>query len=163
MNYAVMRQAVVMQMTWPGAPTIYYGDESGVCGWTDPDSRRSYPWGRENHELQDFHRYMCRIHAAYDACRKGSLIPLLMEEDLVSYGRVLNDEKIIVFVYTGEEEKLLDLPVWRLGVREYDSVRRLILTTDSNYNVGVAEYAVQNGILSVRIKKNSAGVFAARE
>ena len=162
-NYAVMRQAVVMQMTWPGAPTIYYGDESGVCGWTDPDSRRSYPWGRENHELQDFHRYMCRIHAAYDACRRGSLIPLLMEEDLVSYGRVLNDEKIIVFVYTGEGEKLLDLPVWRLGVREYDSVRRLILTTDSYYNVGVAEYAVQNGILSVTIKKNSAGVFAARE
>ncbi|MBQ7535839.1 MAG: glycoside hydrolase family 13 protein [Stomatobaculum sp.] len=162
-NYAVMRQAVVMQMTWPGAPTIYYGDESGVCGWTDPDSRRTYPWGRENHELQDFHRYMCRIHQAFDACRRGSLVPLLMQEDLVSYGRVLYEEKIIVFVYTGEEEKILDLPVWRLGIREYDNVRRLILTTDSNYNVGVAEYAVQNGILSLRIKKNSAGVFAAQE
>ncbi len=40
-----------MQMTWPGAPTIYYGDEAGVCGWTDPDSRRTYPWGGENLEL----------------------------------------------------------------------------------------------------------------
>ena len=162
-DYAVMRQAVVMQMTWPGAPTIYYGDESGVCGWTDPDSRRTYPWGRENHELQDFHRYMCQVHEAYEACRRGSLIPLLMQDDLVSYGRVLNDEKIIVFVYTGEEERILDLPVWRLGVREYDTVRRLILTTGSNYNVGVAEYAVQNGVLSLRIKSNSAGVFAAEE
>lgn len=162
-DYAVMRQAVVMQMTWPGAPTIYYGDESGVCGWTDPDSRRTYPWGRENHELQDFHRYMCQVHEAYEACRRGSLIPLLMQDDLVSYGRVLNDEKIIVFVYTGEQERILDLPVWRLGVREYDTVRRLILTTGSNYNVGVAEYAVQNGVLSLRIKSNSAGVFAAEE
>ena len=34
------------QMTWPGAPTVYYGDEAGVCGWTDPDSRRTYPRGR---------------------------------------------------------------------------------------------------------------------
>ncbi|MFQ8840463.1 MAG: alpha-amylase family glycosyl hydrolase [Clostridium fessum] len=34
---------------WPGAPTIYYGDEAGVCGWTDPDSRRTYPWGGESH------------------------------------------------------------------------------------------------------------------
>ena len=81
----------------------------------------------------------------------------------MSYGRVLNDEKIIVFVYTGEEERILDLPVWRLGVREYDTVRRLILTTESNDNVGVAEYAVQNGVLSLRIKSNSAGVFAAEE
>ena len=42
----VLREAVVIQMTWPGAPTLYYGDEAGVCGWTDPDSRRTYPWGR---------------------------------------------------------------------------------------------------------------------
>ena len=31
-NHAVMREAVVVQMTWVGAPTIYYGDEAGVCG-----------------------------------------------------------------------------------------------------------------------------------
>lgn len=42
-NVAVMREAVVMQMTWPGAPTVYYGDEAGVCGFTDPDNRRTYP------------------------------------------------------------------------------------------------------------------------
>ena len=46
----VLREAVVIQMTWPGAPTLYYGDEAGVCGWTDPDSRRTYPWGKEDLE-----------------------------------------------------------------------------------------------------------------
>ena len=45
---AVMREAVVIQMTWPGAPTVYYGDEAGVCGFTDPDNRSTYPWGRED-------------------------------------------------------------------------------------------------------------------
>ena len=40
---AVFREAIVMQMTWPGAPTIYYGDEVGLCGFTDPDNRRTYP------------------------------------------------------------------------------------------------------------------------
>ncbi len=161
-SYAVMRQAVVIQMSWPGAPTIYYGDESGVCGWTDPDSRRTYPWGRENHELQEFHRYMCRIHKGCPCLRKGSLIPLLMKENLISYGRVLGDEKVIVCVYTGQEEMTLDLPVWRLGVKEYENVQRLMLTTDSNYNVGAAEYAVQNGVLTVRMVKNSAVLFASR-
>ena len=42
-NKGVFKEAVVVQMTWPGAPTIYYGDEAGVCGWTDPDNRRTYP------------------------------------------------------------------------------------------------------------------------
>ncbi len=50
-----------IQMTWPGAPTIYYGDEAGVCGWTDPDNRRTYPWGNEDLELIEFHRYMTGI------------------------------------------------------------------------------------------------------
>ena len=39
---AIFKQGVVMQMTLPGAPTLYYGDEAGVCGWTDPDNRRTY-------------------------------------------------------------------------------------------------------------------------
>ena len=47
-NPAVMREGVVVQMTWPGAPTVYYGDEAGVCGFTDPDNRRTYPWGHED-------------------------------------------------------------------------------------------------------------------
>lgn len=53
---AVFKEAVLLQMTWPGAPTIYYGDEAGVCGFTDPDNRRTYPWGAEDQELMEFHR-----------------------------------------------------------------------------------------------------------
>ena len=41
-------------MTWVGAPTIYYGDEVGLCGFTDPDNRRTYPWGQEDKELLEF-------------------------------------------------------------------------------------------------------------
>ena len=50
-SLAVMREAIIMQMTWPGALTLYYGDEAGLCGFTDPDNRRTYPWGRENRDL----------------------------------------------------------------------------------------------------------------
>ena len=53
-NKGIMKEAVVIQMTWPGAPTIYYGDEVGVAGWTDPDNRRTYPWGKEDIDLLEF-------------------------------------------------------------------------------------------------------------
>ena len=32
-HMGIFREGVLIQMTWPGAPTIYYGDEAGVCGW----------------------------------------------------------------------------------------------------------------------------------
>ena len=71
-DYGTFRAAVVIQMTWPGAPTIYYGDEAGVCGWTDPDSRRTFPWGKENLELAEFHRYLTGIRNRNRAFRTGS-------------------------------------------------------------------------------------------
>ncbi len=40
----LLRMAVAIQMTVPGAPTIYYGDEVGVTGDDDPDDRRTFPW-----------------------------------------------------------------------------------------------------------------------
>ncbi len=72
-NFGIFREAVVVQMTWPGAPTVYYGDEAGVCGFTDPDNRRTYPWGKEDVVLVDFHRDMIRIHKENEALRTGSL------------------------------------------------------------------------------------------
>lgn len=71
--FGIFREAVVVQMTWPGAPTVYYGDEAGVCGFTDPDNRRTYPWGKEDVVLVDFHRDMIRIHKENEALRTGSL------------------------------------------------------------------------------------------
>lgn len=44
MGKTLLRLAVVVQMTTPGAPTIYYGDEVGVTGYDDPDDRRTFPW-----------------------------------------------------------------------------------------------------------------------
>ena len=69
----MFRKAEVDQMTWPGAPTIYYGDEAGLCGFTDPDNRRTYPWGKEDIVLIDFHRDIIRIHKEHEALRTGSL------------------------------------------------------------------------------------------
>ena len=50
-NKGIMKEAVVIQMTWPGAPTLYYGDEAGVYGYNDPYNRKTYPWGSEDKGL----------------------------------------------------------------------------------------------------------------
>ena len=94
----MLRIAVLVQMTWPGAPTIYYGDEAGVCGWTDPDCRRTYPWGHEDLELIEFHRYLIGIRKKNKVFRNGSFKPLLAENGMIAYGRFDADEQGVVVV-----------------------------------------------------------------
>ncbi|SDK83819.1 alpha-glucosidase [Sarcina sp. DSM 11001] len=83
----VMRQAVLIQMTWPGAPTIYYGDEAGLTGFTDPDNRRTYPWGHEDKELIRCHKDLIALRRASKALRRGSLVRLADEDGVLAYAR----------------------------------------------------------------------------
>ncbi|MGN1085359.1 MAG: glycoside hydrolase family 13 protein [Lachnospiraceae bacterium] len=108
--------AVAVQMTWVGSPTVYYGDEAGVCGFTDPDNRRTYPWGHEDKELIRLHKELIRIHRSYPALRTGSLKLLHLEQDVISYGRFNAQDSIIVAVNRGEQEKRVEIPVWETGI-----------------------------------------------
>ena len=83
----IMRQAVLLQMTWTGAPTIYYGDEAGMGGFTDPDNRRTYPWGREDQGLIRVHKALAAFRKNSPALRRGSLIRLADEDGVLAYAR----------------------------------------------------------------------------
>ena len=75
------------QMTLPGAPCIYYGDEAGLQGGKDPDNRRPYPWGRENKILQAACRELIQLRKKYGALRTGRMIPVYAEGDVYIYAR----------------------------------------------------------------------------
>lgn len=156
---AVLREAVVVQMTWPGAPTYYYGDEAGVCGWTDPDSRRTYPWGRENLELIEFHRYMTEIHRHLPVLRRGSVKPLAADYQLIAYGRMYRGEQAVTVVWSGSHVRTLEIPVWQLGITDDLILGRPMLTDESGYNVGLMLFRVKNGMLKVTMPPGSAAVF----
>lgn len=144
---AIMRLAVMIQMTWPGAPTIYYGDEAGLCGWTDPDNRRAYPWGREDQDLIDFHKEIIRIHKDYQAMKTGSILFLHGQYQFISYGRFDEQDKFVVAINSGEQPVSVDLPVWRLGLTEATRMARLINTGTDGFSLETAMYSVENGIL----------------
>lgn len=151
-NKGVFREAVVVQMTWPGAPTIYYGDEAGVCGWTDPDSRRTYPWGNEDKDLIAFHKDMIRIHKDNPALIKGSLKELAVEHNLISYGRFYEDNIIIVIVNNSEDERRVVVPVWELGSGEDCVLEQLIVTTENDYSTMSLYYELKNGMLDIGLR-----------
>lgn len=146
-----------MQMTWPGAPTIYYGDEAGVCGWTDPDSRRTYPWGGENLELIEFHRYMSGIRKRCPAFRNGSLKALAAGDGYIAYGRFQSAQRAggaccgVTAVNTGDDWLTLKIPVWQIGARDGAVLRREMMTYEDGYNAGQVEHEVKDGYIEVKI------------
>lgn len=161
-SYGIFRQGVVIQMTWPGAPTIYYGDETGLCGWTDPDNRRTYPWGKEDLELIEFYRYMTGIRKRNQALRNGSLKPLLADQGLIAYGRFTKDNKCAVVVNTLEESRWVRVPVWQIGVTDSEVMSRRMMTYEEGYNAGFLHYPVKDGILEVEIPARGSVVLAAK-
>ncbi len=144
---AIMRLAVMIQMTWPGAPTIYYGDEAGLCGWTDPDNRRAYPWGREDQDLIDFHKEIIRVHKDYQAMKTGSILFLNGQYQFISYGRFDEQDKFVIAINSGDQPVTVDLPVWRLGLTEATRMARLINTGPEGFSLETAMYNVENGVL----------------
>ncbi len=150
-----MYQAVVMQMTWPGAPTIYYGDEAGVCGWTDPDDRRTYPWGKENTGLIDFHRTLIGIHKSHPALRLGSLHKLYGEGSVIAYARTLGDEVLVTIVNAGTHRKVVRIPVWITGAGMNSVFVNQVKTSPVGYDQIPDRFTVSDGILTIEMEGES--------
>ena len=154
-NVAIMREAVIMQMTWIGAPTLYYGDEAGVCGFTDPDNRRTYPWGHENKSLIEFHKEAIRIHKESSALKYGSLEFLHGEPEVVAYARFDKDEKMIMVVNNGHPKQVC-IPVWPAEVPMEGTLESLLYTYEEGYDTERREVPVVNGNITIRMRRNSA-------
>ncbi len=158
---AVMKQAVTMQMTWCGAPTIYYGDEVGMTGWTDPDNRRPFPWGREDRDILEYYKAMIKIHKKYKCIATGSLDHLHLDYGLLCYGRWNEEEKLAVIVNNLDEVRILEAPVWRMEMLNGEIMYKII---ESNKGMGyisqVSEYTVKDGVVRIELQPKSSLVLA---
>lgn len=157
-NKAVFREAVVMQMTWPGAPTVYYGDEAGLCGFTDPDNRRTYPWGREDRQLIEFHRAAIRMHKNGPEFKKGSLKWLLSDYNFIAYGRFTTTHHSVIVVNNNDHEVKREISVWELGIPRQSELKCLLFTGEKGFHTEPLTYEVEAGKVSVTMPATSAMV-----
>lgn len=150
-NKGVFKEAVVVQMTWPGAPTIYYGDEAGVCGWTDPDNRRTYPWGHEDKELIEFHKAVINIHKSVPALIDGSYKNLFGEYNVIAYGRFKRSSQAVTIVNNNEYEKQVDIPVWECEIPDGSIMREAIISERDTFRLDDREFTVDNGKITINM------------
>ncbi|VXD24100.1 Cyclomaltodextrinase [Planktothrix paucivesiculata PCC 9631] len=115
---ASVELATLLLFTFPGAPSIYYGDEVGLEGHLDPDSRRSFPMQDSWHQdILDYHKKLIAIRHQYPALRTGSYNILYAEDMVYGFTRCLENEELIMMVNSGTESAVINLIVTDLKTR----------------------------------------------
>ena len=93
-----LRLLVLMQMTHPGVPCIYYGDEIGMEGGTDPYNRAPYPWDRQNERIKQIYHTMIALRKEYPVFTNGSFAPFSICDDIYGYKRTDDRDEIIILI-----------------------------------------------------------------
>jgi neopullulanase len=100
-DQSALRLATLFQMTYPGAPSVYYGDEIGMAGGHDPANRGAFPWHKpetwDTDLLHDLQRLIA-LRRARPALRRGSFRFLLARDEVIAYVRQLGDETVVVAI-----------------------------------------------------------------
>ena len=121
-SYRKARLVAFLQMTYVGAPMVYYGDEVGMWGSDDPNNRKPMLWkdlepyedAEQNHVMDDHLQYYKQVIAlrnAHSALRNGAINTVLTDDDrnLWVFIRENGEEQVLVAINAGDEDADLEL------------------------------------------------------
>jgi cyclomaltodextrinase len=97
-----VRLATLLLMTFPGAPSIYYGDEIGLPGTNfDPDTRRTIAWDKPHTwdmQALEYHKQLIAMRHAHPALRTGAYHRLHADEESYVFARTNADEALLIAI-----------------------------------------------------------------
>ena len=99
---ALLRLAALTLFTFPGVPTVYYGDEAGMEGWEDPFNRGTYPWGRENTAIRDHFALLGNLRKQRSSLRRGGIRWLEARGRLLAFARESAGERSVTVLNAGD-------------------------------------------------------------
>jgi neopullulanase len=154
---SALRLCTLFQMTMPGAPCIYYGDEIGMTGGHEPASRAAFPWDEEeswDHDLHDFYKNAIAMRHQHPALRTGDFKTLHARGNIYAFGRTLGAEEMIVIFNIGVRTSTFDLKL--------PDTTREAASFDAVWGQG-SYVAEQGNLLGVSVPGRSALVLKRKE
>jgi alpha-glucosidase len=112
---------VGLQMTLPGVPMLFAGDELGLEGEWGEDARRTMPWGSPLPPLLDEYRRLIRLRRTHDALARGGLRYAYVDDDVIAYVRECAEERLLCLA-TRDEHPPVRLPLGALRARHLDTL-----------------------------------------
>jgi neopullulanase len=142
-NKSALRSCVLFQMTMPGAPCIYYGDEIGLSSDGDPYCREAFPWDAEDTWDQDllaFYRKATALRHNYPVLRTGTFQNLYAAGMVYAFYRRQNDQDAVVVFNCGETPAGVEISMPEIGNRQFgqiwpDNVKKTYLVNDGRLDI----------------------------
>src|SRR6185369_1800949 len=124
---ATLRMAYLFLMTYPGAPSIYYGDEIGMTGGKDPANRAGMVWDESlwNRPLRDWLRHLIGLRRSHPALRWGAYTSIYATGAVYAYSRAAKDDFCVVVLNAGETAAVVEVPVVGLPGGEGEMVEAM--------------------------------------
>lgn len=107
---ALLKLGALLLYTFPGSPTVFYGDEAGMEGWEDPMNRGSFPWGQEDLDLQAYYRELGRLRRLHAPLQTGELRWLHAAGPVLAFERRLGEERLVSVLNAADSPLPLRLP-----------------------------------------------------
>jgi cyclomaltodextrinase len=101
-----LKNLVLLQMTMPGVPCIYYGDEAGMQGYGDPFNRKPFPWGKEDKEIKAIYKEMIDLRKKQLILVNGEFEILYMYSSCFSFARYNKEKMILVAVNMSTKQEI---------------------------------------------------------
>ncbi|MGL5416385.1 MAG: alpha-amylase family glycosyl hydrolase [Clostridium sp.] len=139
-----------IQMTYPGAPSVYYGDEIGMTGAADPNNREGFKWGEGNESVVIDYADLMNMRDEYTVLQTGNISPINVSDgNILAYERFDNSNEAVAVINRGNEATVtLDLNHMKNGTL-YDAL------TGTKYNVVNGKVIVHmNGTSGLVLVKN---------
>lgn len=124
-----LKSAMALLFSFPGSPTVYYGDEAGCQGFEDPFNRFGYPWGREDKALLSWVSTLGQLRKVCDPLRKGSISYLSTRSEVLGYVRTYGKKEVLCLFNNFEHSQRVNLS-WFSG-----KTLRPLACTEESYRV----------------------------
>lgn len=139
-----LKLASLFQMTFPGVPCIYYGDEAGLKGSGDPYNRGTYPWGNEDKYLLEWYKKITGLRNSYGVLKTGYFTSLWFKKDVYgfvrsirqnsdAFGNEREDGFALVLLNRGMNEeyiKGIDINNWGGGSKLYNPLEKEVIEAE---------------------------------
>lgn len=159
-DHEIQKQFLIalFQMTYIGAPMLYYGDEAGMWGANDPCCRKPMVWPEKeyepetlksdgtplpqpdtvefNRELYNHYQQLIRLRNNHIALRRGSYFTLLADSNkqIHAFKRTHSEEEVVVVTNNRNQEQNVELPALKLSQNQYvDALNGNMYNVNSGY------------------------------
>ncbi len=159
----VLEAAAAFMYFWPGSPGIYYGDEAGLCGFTDPDNRRPFPWGNEDESLTEFFKKLGALRKKYAFIKDASVKIIYAKDKVFAFSRFANENAVTYVVSAADDRRFVKLPLWSViypGFEKEVQLKSVMKCNESGFDFAEDNLYLNYGNLDIELKPHEALIIA---